>query len=113
MKGEKKRKKKGEEKGKSIYFVESKVIVIFYYILPIFTRSKKVSFILGQSTEFSYTTMTIQIVPLTESDIPGAVECIQQAFADDPYYHWVFDSSKVCMVGVGSQNARRKGETEV
>ncbi|KAL1988964.1 hypothetical protein VTN96DRAFT_6953 [Rasamsonia emersonii] len=39
--------------------------------------------------------MSVKIVPLTKGDIPGAVECIQQAFADDPYYRWVFnDPSK-------------------
>jgi len=42
--------------------------------------------------------MAIEIVPLTEADIPGAVECIQQAFANDPYFLWVFnDPSKVCI----------------
>ncbi|MCJ1248995.1 hypothetical protein MMC30_006216 [Trapelia coarctata] len=35
--------------------------------------------------------MAVTITPLTEADIPGAIECIQQAFADDPYNHWVFD----------------------
>lgn len=39
--------------------------------------------------------MAIEVVPLTEADIPGAIEVIQQAFADDPYFKWVFDSSKV------------------
>ncbi|KAL2005498.1 hypothetical protein VTN00DRAFT_2709 [Thermoascus crustaceus] len=38
--------------------------------------------------------MAIEIVPLTERDIPGTVECIQQAFAEDPYFLWVFDPSK-------------------
>ncbi|KAJ5551224.1 Acyl-CoA N-acyltransferase [Penicillium sp. DV-2018c] len=38
--------------------------------------------------------MAIQVVPLTEADIPGAIEVIQQAFADDPYFKWVFDESK-------------------
>lgn len=43
--------------------------------------------------------MSVEIVPLTKGDIPGAVECIQQAFADDPYYRWIFnDPSKVCIV---------------
>ncbi|KAJ5773524.1 hypothetical protein N7457_008420 [Penicillium paradoxum] len=37
--------------------------------------------------------MTIEVVPLTEADIPGAIEVIQRAFADDPYSQWVFDSS--------------------
>lgn len=40
--------------------------------------------------------MAIEVVPLTEGDIPGAIEVIQQAFADDPYFKWVFDQSKVC-----------------
>ena len=40
--------------------------------------------------------MTIQVVPLTEADIPGAIEVIQRAFEDDPYFAWVFDRSKVC-----------------
>ncbi|KAF4199306.1 hypothetical protein CNMCM8927_005489 [Aspergillus lentulus] len=39
--------------------------------------------------------MAIDILPLTEPDIPDAVVCIQKAFADDPYFRWVFnDSSK-------------------
>lgn len=43
--------------------------------------------------------MAVEVVPLTEADIPGAIEVIQQAFADDPYFKWVFDSSKVrCML---------------
>ncbi|KAJ5291553.1 Acyl-CoA N-acyltransferase [Penicillium angulare] len=37
--------------------------------------------------------MEIEVLPLTEADIPGAVAVIQQAFADDPYFKWVFDSS--------------------
>lgn len=40
--------------------------------------------------------MAIEVVPLTEADIPGAIEVIQQAFADDPYFKWAFDQSKVC-----------------
>jgi hypothetical protein len=39
--------------------------------------------------------MAIEVFDLTEADIPGAIEVIQQAFADDPYFKWVFDSSKV------------------
>jgi hypothetical protein len=40
--------------------------------------------------------MAIDILPLTKADIPGAVICIQKAFADDPYFRWVFDDpSKV------------------
>jgi len=34
--------------------------------------------------------MAIEVSPLTEADIPGAVTCIQQAFSEDPYNHWVF-----------------------
>ncbi|KAK5133303.1 hypothetical protein LTR08_007828 [Meristemomyces frigidus] len=37
--------------------------------------------------------MPTQVLPLTEEDIPGAISCIQRAFADDPYNHWVFDRS--------------------
>ncbi|KAI8952066.1 acyl-CoA N-acyltransferase [Xylaria longipes] len=37
--------------------------------------------------------MPIQVSPLTERDIPGAVAAIQEAFADDPYNNWVFDKS--------------------
>jgi hypothetical protein len=40
--------------------------------------------------------MTIEVVPLTEDDIPGAIQVIQRAFEDDPYYKWVFDASTVC-----------------
>ncbi|KAK3679961.1 hypothetical protein LTR78_000338 [Recurvomyces mirabilis] len=35
--------------------------------------------------------MLVQVTTLTEADISGAVTCIQQAFKDDPYNHWVFD----------------------
>lgn len=34
--------------------------------------------------------MPIQISPLTPTDIPSAVHCIQAAFAEDPYNHWIF-----------------------
>ncbi|KAN0086653.1 Acyl-CoA N-acyltransferase [Elaphomyces granulatus] len=33
----------------------------------------------------------LQIERLTEQDIPGAIECIQVAFEDDPYFHWAFN----------------------
>lgn len=39
--------------------------------------------------------MAIEVIDLTEADIPGAIQVIQQAFADDPYYKWVFDASTV------------------
>ncbi|CZS95916.1 related to acetyltransferase, GNAT family family [Rhynchosporium agropyri] len=35
--------------------------------------------------------MPIQISRLTESDIPGAVTVIQEAFANDPYNLWVYN----------------------
>ncbi|KAF7594686.1 hypothetical protein BBP40_008579 [Aspergillus hancockii] len=38
--------------------------------------------------------MAVEVVPLTEADIPGAIEVIQKAFADDPYFQWVFDPSQ-------------------
>ncbi|KAK5113721.1 hypothetical protein LTR85_010738 [Meristemomyces frigidus] len=37
--------------------------------------------------------MPLQVSQITEQDIPGAVTCIQQAFKDDPYNHWVFDQA--------------------
>jgi len=40
--------------------------------------------------------MPIEISPLKENDIPGAIDAIQQAFANDPYNLWVFnDREKV------------------
>jgi hypothetical protein len=42
--------------------------------------------------------MAIEVVNLTEADIPGAIQVIQQAFADDPYFKWVFDEPSVCML---------------
>ncbi|KAJ5620658.1 hypothetical protein N7510_004642 [Penicillium lagena] len=38
--------------------------------------------------------MAVEVVSLTEADIPGVIEVIQQAFADDPYFKWVFDAPK-------------------
>lgn len=35
--------------------------------------------------------MPIKVTPITESDIPGIVTCIQRAFEQDPYNNWVFD----------------------
>ncbi|GIJ83828.1 hypothetical protein Asppvi_002658 [Aspergillus pseudoviridinutans] len=35
--------------------------------------------------------MAIEVVNLTEADIPEAIEVIQRAFADDPYFKWVFN----------------------
>lgn len=42
--------------------------------------------------------MAIEILPLTEADIPGVIRVIQHAFADDPYFKWVFDGSKACNI---------------
>ncbi|KAE8371248.1 acyl-CoA N-acyltransferase [Aspergillus bertholletiae] len=46
-----------------------------------------------------YLEATIEGYPLYHKygwyeDIPEAVECVQTAFADDPYFHWLFDSSE-------------------
>ncbi|KAK2676813.1 hypothetical protein RAB80_008999 [Fusarium oxysporum f. sp. vasinfectum] len=38
--------------------------------------------------------MGIYITDLTEADIPGAVEAVQQAFVGDPYNVWVYDQAK-------------------
>ncbi|KAF2763913.1 acyl-CoA N-acyltransferase [Teratosphaeria nubilosa] len=35
--------------------------------------------------------MPIQVLPLTDPDIPGAITCIQRAFQNDPYNNWVFN----------------------
>lgn len=35
--------------------------------------------------------MAIEVLPITPADIPAAVACIQKAFADDPYFKWVFN----------------------
>lgn len=40
--------------------------------------------------------MTIEVTQMTEADIDGAIDTIQQAFANDPYNNWVYpDRSKV------------------
>ena len=39
--------------------------------------------------------MAIEVLPVTTADIPGAVACIQKAFADDPFFKWMFSASKV------------------
>jgi hypothetical protein len=41
--------------------------------------------------------MVIKVYALTEKDIPGAIEVIQVAFAEDPYFRWVFDEKNVCL----------------
>ncbi|KAG9673057.1 acyl-CoA N-acyltransferase, partial [Aureobasidium melanogenum] len=37
--------------------------------------------------------MPVEITRMIESDIDGAVDCIQKAFAEDPYFAWVFTES--------------------
>ena len=40
--------------------------------------------------------MPLEVTLMREADINGAIDTIQQAFADDPYNNWVFnDRSKV------------------
>lgn len=40
--------------------------------------------------------MTIEVTRMTEADIDGAIDTIQQAFENDPYNRWVYpDRSKV------------------
>jgi hypothetical protein len=34
--------------------------------------------------------MPAEINRMVESDIDGAIDCIQKAFAHDPYFAWVF-----------------------
>ncbi|KAI4752998.1 hypothetical protein E4T52_14843 [Aureobasidium sp. EXF-3400] len=34
--------------------------------------------------------MPIEIARMVEADIDGAIDCIQKAFAEDPYFAWVF-----------------------
>ena len=35
--------------------------------------------------------MPVEIVPMTKADIPAVVECIMTAFADDPWFQWIYD----------------------
>lgn len=40
--------------------------------------------------------MPIEVTRMAEADIDGAIDTIQQAFADDPYNNWIYpDNSKV------------------
>ncbi|KAF2264808.1 acetyltransferase [Lojkania enalia] len=42
--------------------------------------------------------MSIQVSRMAEADINGAIDTIQQAFANDPYNHWVYpDRSKISL----------------
>ncbi|KAF9736558.1 hypothetical protein PMIN04_011438 [Paraphaeosphaeria minitans] len=43
--------------------------------------------------------MSIQVTRMTEADIDGAIDTIQQAFADDPYNQWIYpDRSKIDLI---------------
>jgi hypothetical protein len=57
--------------------------------------------------------MSVEIVPLTKEDIPAAVECIQTAFADDPYFRWVFDLAKVCNSIDSSRQLQLAGQIRI
>lgn len=55
--------------------------------------------------------MSIEIAPLAKADIPDAVDCVQRAFADDPYFRWVFsDPSKVRDVDVQEHRSSHRAE---
>lgn len=43
---------------------------------------------------------------MTERDIPEAVECVQTAFAEDPYFQWLFDNTKVSPAAENNAQAR-------
>ncbi|CAN9285125.1 unnamed protein product [Alternaria alternata] len=44
--------------------------------------------------------MPIQVTRMKEADIDGAIDTIQQAFANDPYNNWVFpDREKAAQCG--------------
>lgn len=49
--------------------------------------------------------MPIRILPITQSDIPAVVHCIQDAFDADPYNNWVFDKQTPASSG-GFDKAR-------
>lgn len=52
--------------------------------------------------------MTIEVSRMTEADINGAIDTIQQAFADDPYNNWVYpDRSKVCRLHNPSKRSEK------
>lgn len=53
--------------------------------------------------------MAVEVVSLTEADIPGAIQVIQQAFADDPYFKWVFDASTVSMKSIPASSHAAAG----
>ncbi|KAF2439052.1 acetyltransferas-like protein [Karstenula rhodostoma CBS 690.94] len=49
--------------------------------------------------------MPIQVTRMTEADIDGAIDTIQQAFADDPYNTWIYpDRSKVLSLPLPSSH---------
>lgn len=37
---------------------------------------------------------SVQVCRMTEGDIDGTIDCIQKAFAEDPYNKWVFNDRK-------------------
>lgn len=58
--------------------------------------------------------MSIEILPLAEADIPGAVDCLQRAFADDPYFRWAFDDpSKVRAETSPKRHAHVSSDSEI
>ena len=66
----------------------------YYYYLPNYYLLTQEHGESGGDSD-SITIMPIVISPLVETDIPSAIECIQLAFADDPYAKWVYNRSKV------------------
>jgi hypothetical protein len=51
--------------------------------------------------------MAVAISRLTETDIPGVIDTIQQAFADDPYSRWIYDDrEKVPLYTSHSRHSR-------
>lgn len=56
--------------------------------------------------------MLVEITRMVEGDIEGAVDCIQKAFAQDPYFAWVFPENvriyTICLFTIPNYTTTRR-----
>lgn len=66
---------------------------LFAYLIVVYLGHATIQALPSSLPNQDTVKMPVEITRMIESDIDGAVDCIQKAFAEDPYFAWVFTES--------------------
>jgi hypothetical protein len=66
---------------------------LFPYLIVVYLGHATIPALPSSFTNQNTVKMPVEITRMIGSDIDGAVDCIQKAFAEDPYFAWVFTES--------------------